>query len=129
MATKPESDPGSELLTADTALAVYGTLRPGEVNHFVVKDIPGHWVDGAVRGYVYEISWGPAEGYPGLSLHDDGHLVPVALLISPVLAENLWRVDRFEGDGYDRRSTKVLTPDGGEVLGWASIYEAKTDVE
>ena len=116
-------------MDAGSALAVYGTLRPGAVNHFVVKDLPGDWVEASVRGYLYEITWGPAAGYLGLSLDDNGHLVPVSVLTSPALADYLWRVDRFEGDGYQRRSTAVYDASGATRLGFASIYEAKTDIE
>ena len=112
-----------------SALAVYGTLRPGEPNHYVVRDIPGSWVDALVRGYLYEITWGPAEGYPGLTLADDGHLIPVSVLTSDELDQWLWRVDRFEGDGYHRRPTTVFDVGGERVLGQASIYEALTDVD
>ncbi len=118
-----------EQLSPTTALAVYGTLRPGEVNHFVVKQIPGHWVEATVRGYLYEITWGPAEGYPGLSLDDDGHLVPVSVLVSDVLSDHIWQVDRFEGDGYERRPVSVFDREGVDRLGLASIYETKTQVD
>ena len=112
-----------------TALAVYGTLRPGETNYYVVRDIPGEWVDATVRGYLYEITWGPAEGYPGLTLSNEGHLVPVSVLVSDVLDDHLWRVDRFEGQGYERRSAVVLDVGGSTVLGRAAVYEALTDIE
>jgi len=116
-------------MEAQTALAVYGTLRPGEVNHFVVKDIPGEWVEASVRGYQYEITWGPAGGYPGLTLDPAGHLVPVAVLVSEVLGDHLWKVDRFEGPGYQRRVVEIMDPAGSVTLGQASIYETLTDID
>ncbi len=122
-------DAADEELSPATALAVYGTLRPGELNHFVVKQIPGRWVEATVRGYLYEITWGPAEGYPGVSLDDSGHLVPVSVLVSDELSKHIWQVDRFEGDGYERRSVPVLGLDGLSRLGVASIYEAKTQID
>lgn len=115
-------------LTADSALAVYGTLRPGEVNAFVLLDMPGRWLEGFVRGYLYEITWGPAEGYPGLTLDNGGNLVPVSVLISNRWPQDFWKTDRFEGPGYERRVTTVHDADG-RPLGEASIYEALTDVE
>ncbi len=123
----PESGDHCEL-TVESALAVYGTLRPGEVNAFVLLDMPGQWMDGFVRGYLYEITWGPAEGYPGVTLDPDGQLVPVSVLLSDRWPKDFWKVDRFEGPGYERRPT-ILYDTDGETLGEVSIYETLTDVE
>ena len=49
-------------------MAFYGTLRPGESNHYEVRSIPGTWRTGTVRGWTYDITWGPADGYPGMTL-------------------------------------------------------------
>ncbi len=125
-----DNEPGWEsdiTLTEDSALAVYGTLRPGEVNAFVLLDMPGRWIDGFVRGYLYEITWGPAEGYPGLTLDKGGNLVPVSVLISDRWPQDFWKTDRFEGPGYQRRVTSVVDADD-RPLGKASIYEALTHV-
>ena len=43
-------------------MAFYGTLRPGESNHYEVRSIPGTWRTGTVRGWTYDITWGPANG-------------------------------------------------------------------
>lgn len=115
-------------LTPDSALAVYGTLKPGEVNAFVLNEMPGEWVQGHVLGYLYEITWGPAEGYPGLTLDNRGHRVPVAVLVSNRWPDDFWKIDRFEGPGYERRAAEVYDDDG-DSLGQASIYEALTDVD
>ena len=32
-------------------MAFYGTLRPGESNHYEVRSIPGTWRTGTVRGW------------------------------------------------------------------------------
>lgn len=114
-------------LTPDSALAVYGTLRPGEANAFVLKEMSGSWIDGYVFGYEYTITWGPAEGYPGLTLSDEGNRVAVAVLVSDRWPDDFWKIDRFEGPGYERRKTNVFRVDG-HLLGSASIYEALTTV-
>ena len=40
-------------------LAAYWTLRPGEVNHRLLADVPGEWLDGWVSGYR-----GEEDGFP-----------------------------------------------------------------
>ncbi len=108
-----------------TALAVYGTLRRGGSNHFIVSRIPGEWFEGTVRGWVYEIAWGDAAGYPGITLSDDAAPMPVDVLSSDALQRHLPDVDRFEGAGYRRVVTTVTLPDGNDLEAW--IYEAITD--
>jgi gamma-glutamylcyclotransferase (GGCT)/AIG2-like uncharacterized protein YtfP len=108
------------------ALAVYGTLAPGEPNHWVVSRIAGEWIQGTVRGYVFEVSWGPAEGYDGFLPDPDGHEVEVWVLQSAQL-ERSWRdIDDFEGQGYERRSIPVALASGQELD--AQIYVALTEV-
>lgn len=106
-------------------LAVYGTLRRGGTNHHVVAGIPGSWTFGTLRGWVYDLTWGPAEGYPGLTLDPEGTAVPVDVLESDDLDRHLVRLDRFEGDGYARVLTEVALDGGGVVEAW--VYEAITD--
>ncbi len=112
-----------------TALAAYGTLAPGEVNHHVLSNIAGRWLDGTVLGYQFEITWGDAEGYDGFFPDRSGHRVPVSILVSDQLDRHWGRIDRFEGRGYDRRPIEVLERDGETVIGEASIYVCLTDNE
>ena len=90
-----------------TALAVYGTLAPGETNHWVLRSIKGVWSEGTVRGYAFEITWGPVEGYPGFTADADGHEVPVQVLESDELHRHWHTIDDFEGDGYERQILPV----------------------
>ena len=107
------------------ALAVYGTLAPGEKNYWVLSRIGGEWCTGTVRGYTFEITWGAAEGYEGFVADESGGLVQVAVLRSSQLA-NRWReIDDFEGAGYERRSVDVTLGSGAVVA--AQIYVALTD--
>lgn len=105
----------------DEALAVYGTLQPGEPNHWVLRSIPGTWLAGTVRGWRYEITWGPASGYPGLTLDNAGVDIDVAILVSQALPRHWHEVDEFEGDGYQRVQAQVIYDDG--QVGKAWIYE------
>lgn len=108
-----------------TALAVYGTLAPGEPNHWVVRGVKGEWSAGVVRGYLFEITWGPVEGYPGFIADDEGNDVPVQVLESNELDKHWHTIDDFEGGGYERRVLPVAMADGRTLDAW--IYVALTD--
>lgn len=112
-------------LSEPTALAVYGTLAPGEANHWVVRGIKGIWSEGAVQGYTFEITWGPVEGYPGFIADPDGNAVTVQVLESEELDKHWHTIDDFEGDGYERRVLPVAMADGRTIDAW--IYIALTD--
>ena len=109
-----------------TALAVYGSLAPGESDHWVVSRIAGDWIDGVIHGYTFDLTWGPAEGYEGFVPDPDGPEMPVAVLLSTQL-DSRWReIDDFEGQGYERRVLPVELEDGRTVD--AHIYVALTEV-
>lgn len=103
-------------------LALYGILRPGGTHHHEVRSIPGDWTTGTVRGWTYQITWGPAEGYDGITLSDDGPPVDVDILDSDELGRHLARLDDFEGPGYRRVSTSATLSDGTTVA--VEIFEA-----
>ncbi len=111
----------------ETALAAYGSLRPGEPNHWVVNRIPGTWLPGSVRGWSFELTFGPAEGYEGFVPDPNGGKVAVDVLVSEALAKRWREIDDFEGAGYERRSMDV-TLESGEVIE-ASIYVALTEAD
>lgn len=105
-----------------TRLATYGTLGPGRPNAHQLAHLSGTWHRGTVRGRLVEAGWGAEMGFPGLILDPSGSEVGVDLLESPDL-EAFWpQLDAFEGEGYRRVVTTVLTPQG-EVE--ASIYEIR----
>ncbi|MEL6198164.1 MAG: gamma-glutamylcyclotransferase [Pseudomonadota bacterium] len=105
---------------AATRLAVYGTLSPGKVNAHVLADIRGIWREGTVRGQLFEIGWGAAQGFPGLVLDPSGQAVAVHLLESADLPAHWDRLDAFEGSNY-RRVVATVSTDIGMLE--ASIYE------
>lgn len=109
-----------------TALAVYGSLVPGEANHWVVSRISGDWVTGTTRGYTFDITWGPADGYEGFLPDPDGGEVELSVLLSTELDKKWREIDDFEGNGYERRQLPVQLADGTVVD--AHIYVALTDV-
>ena len=89
-------------MSADTRLAVYGSLAPGRGNHRELAGLAGEWRDGRVRGWLVESGWGAAQGYPGLRPDPEGPEVDVQVLISPDLPGNWQRLDAFEGEEYER---------------------------
>lgn len=107
------------------SLAAYGTLRPGESNHWVVAHIDGQWRPGTVRGWTFTIGWGDAEGYPGFVADQAGQDVAVSVLTSDELDANLDAIDEFEGAGYRRGRIDVRLDDDTTVEAW--IYLAVTD--
>lgn len=107
------------------AIALYGSTRPGESEHYVVSSIPGRWTTGYVRGYLVTLDWGPAAGLDGFVKAEDGNRVEVAVLQSDSLAKHLSQIDKFEGDGYRREPIEVEI-EGGEITK-AEIYVIITD--
>lgn len=108
-----------------TALAVYGSLIPGEKDHWVVRGIQGEWQPGTVRGFAFEITWGPAEGYDGFLPDENGNHVPVMVLTSDQLDKHWRSVDDFLGDGFARQIVPVALSVGSVINAW--IYAALTN--
>jgi gamma-glutamylcyclotransferase (GGCT)/AIG2-like uncharacterized protein YtfP len=101
------NDPG-----ADTRLATYGSLSPGEVNHDQLSSLQGCWLTGTVRGILHNAGWGSSMGFPGLILNAAGPEVKVNIFESSELPDHWSRLDEFEGPEYRRVITQVLTPEG-----------------
>ena len=131
-------------MTPDRALAVYGTLAPGEENYHAMLGINGTWVDGFIFGYKFEVTWGGADGYPGVVLDPAGNRVPVKVMISDDLDSHWRRLDDFEGPGFRRVPVDVYADpqvdlevdpaDSGDtdnteptIIGQAFVFEALTD--
>ncbi len=93
-------------------LVVYGTLAPGECNHWVVEEIPGRWLPATIRGHLDW--WGVI---PYLSWSPEQPVLSVQVFCSAHLPEHWPEIDSFEGSGYLR----VLIP--ARILGrWWPCY-------
>jgi gamma-glutamylcyclotransferase (GGCT)/AIG2-like uncharacterized protein YtfP len=92
----------------ETRLAVYGTLQPGQANHYVLERVRGAWEPGTTRGELHGAGWGMTFGFPALVWHPDAASVPVQLLASPELPRHWERLDAFEGDAYRRIVVPVV---------------------
>ncbi len=110
---------------AVSALAVYDTLAPGQANHWVLRSIGGEWLSAVVRGWVFEVTWGPAEGHDGFVLDADGPAVTVDVVMSAKLDAHLHEIDAFQGPGYERRLVPVVGDSGDLIDAW--IYLALTE--
>ena len=108
-------------------LAVYGTLMPGGENHWLVRNIAGEWTEGHVLGWSYPIGFGPADGYPGITLDPAGSRVEVAILTSDRLDKHFREIDDFEGPGYRRVKCDVELPDTTRLTAW--IYETDPEAD
>ena len=93
-------------------LFVYGTLAPGRSNEHVLAGIPGRWEPATVTGTLFQEGWGAAAGYRGIVLDEHGSVVEGFLFTSHRLAEHWARLDRFEGEGYERVLTTARRGDG-----------------
>ena len=101
-------------------LFIYGTLAPGQRNHYVLEDVQGTWEKASLRGYLHERGWGAAHDCPGIVLSDEAEPVAGHLFTSEQLAD-LWpMLDAFEGDEYKRTPVTVKTDDGKQVS--AQVY-------
>lgn len=87
---------------AETRLAAYGSLQPGEASYHVLADLPGTWERGTVCGRLHETGWGMTFGFPALVWDPDGPRVPVQVFTSRELPAHWARLDAFEGDAYRR---------------------------
>ena len=96
-------------------LFVYGTLAPGRPNEHVLADVPGKWEPATVMGTLLQEGWGATMGYPGIILDEHGGEVEGFLFSSESLAEHWARLDKFEGEGYERVLTTVKLKDGTAV--------------
>ncbi|MCX4693467.1 gamma-glutamylcyclotransferase family protein [Streptomyces sp. NBC_01408] len=106
---------------------VYGTLRPGEVNHDLflrgrtASEEPGLLPDAALYdgpGYPYAVH----RPGPGIV----GELITAAPDAYGELLVALDRLEEYEGPGrpgniYDRMAREVLRPDGSSVLAWVYL--------
>ncbi|MEM9135221.1 MAG: gamma-glutamylcyclotransferase family protein [Actinomycetota bacterium] len=117
------------------ALAVYGTLAPGEMNAEVMADIDGLWRAGTVRGHRSIWPDGPYRGLPRLVLDAEGPAVPVQVLHAVDLPDHWDRLDEFEGVAYRRVLTVVHYDEADDVTGRAEmtatvwVYEADLEYD
>ncbi|MFQ5571081.1 MAG: hypothetical protein ACE5G0_15485, partial [Rhodothermales bacterium] len=111
------------LFHASTHLAVYGSLAPGESNHYVIADLPGTWFEGFVQGDFYDQGWGTRIGFPAIRWNPRADMIPIALFVSESLVHDWGRIDAFEGYEYQRILVPVIDQAG--FFSVANMYEVR----
>lgn len=106
-------------------LFVYGTLRPGHANAYILENIGGEWLPGYVKGTFYERGWGAAADFPGIVLDDRGSRVSGYLFSSANLEAHWPMLDEFE-EGYDRVEVVVTTEEGQQMTAWVYQLQPQT---
>jgi gamma-glutamylcyclotransferase (GGCT)/AIG2-like uncharacterized protein YtfP len=101
----------------ETRLVVYGSLAPGEANHFLVAGLSGEWRRCHIRGHL-----GHYRGFKSFRYDPQGPEHPAWLLASAELPRVIFELDDFEGEEYER----IMIParvNGHWVM--AQVYEGK----
>jgi gamma-glutamylcyclotransferase (GGCT)/AIG2-like uncharacterized protein YtfP len=78
-------------------LAVYGTLKPGQPNYGMLRDIDGSWTPVRLNGCLTRLACPPFPSRPRAAQCE------AELLISAELANHWSQLDEFEGSGYTRQ--------------------------
>lgn len=107
-------------LTMLEHLFVYGTLAPGRSNEHLLENLSGKWRPATIQGRLTRGVRGSARGYPGVLLEDTENEVEGLLFSSTDLTRHWQRLDAFEGNGYERRTTMARLYGGKAVP--AHIY-------
>jgi gamma-glutamylcyclotransferase (GGCT)/AIG2-like uncharacterized protein YtfP len=88
-------------------LFVYGTLKPGFPNHYILKNIGGDFVEASLFGYKFDRIWQKQTGYPGIVEGLSNEKINGFLFISEKLNKN-WKVlDDFETKAYIRKKVSI----------------------
>ncbi len=101
----------------ETKLIVYGSLAPGEANHFLLAGLTGVWRRCHIRGRL-----GHYRGFKSFRYDPRGPEHQAWLLESAELPRLIPDLDDFEGEEYER----IIIP--AQVTGrWvlAQVYEGK----
>jgi pimeloyl-ACP methyl ester carboxylesterase/gamma-glutamylcyclotransferase (GGCT)/AIG2-like uncharacterized protein YtfP len=105
---------GEDLATEH--LFVYGTLRPNDVNAYVLEPIGGEWREATIRGRWLEEGWGYVKhGLRAMVVDAQGQEIPGQILSSSNLKNHWAALDDFEGSDYERVQTRAVCANGDIV--------------
>jgi gamma-glutamylcyclotransferase (GGCT)/AIG2-like uncharacterized protein YtfP len=91
---------------------VYGTLKLGEKNSYLLDRIGGEWIEATVKGSLHEEGWGSKFGCPGIKVDEKGQIVRGYVFRSDKLEENISFFDEFEGGEYKRTINDITLKNG-----------------
>ena len=86
---------------------MYGTLKPGFPNHYILENIGGECLEAALFGYQFDKQWESKTGYQGLIKADLSSKVKGFVFVSDNLSDNLKILDDFETEAYIRKVVSV----------------------
>jgi gamma-glutamylcyclotransferase (GGCT)/AIG2-like uncharacterized protein YtfP len=98
-------------------LIVYGSLAPGEANHFLLASLTGEWYRCRIRGHM-----GHYRGFKSFRFDPQGPEHPAWLLESAELPRVISDLDDFEGEEYERITIPAQVNDRRIM---AQVYEGK----
>jgi gamma-glutamylcyclotransferase (GGCT)/AIG2-like uncharacterized protein YtfP len=96
-------------------LFIYGSLQPGGPNEHLMNEIGGDWEQAVAKGHLIKDGWGSKMGYPGLVLDEFGEDVHGHVFRSLNLESEWAKLDKFEGEDYQRVTTNVTLVSGEQV--------------
>jgi hypothetical protein len=108
-----------DVFGADSRIAVYGALAPGEARHYMLSPFRGVWTPGFVRGRLEAGPWTTLTG-PGLRLDGGAERVPVHVLASPMLTKAWASLDLMRHAGFARLLVPVEDSNG--VCAVANVF-------
>jgi hypothetical protein len=108
-----------DVFGADSRIAVYGALAPGEARHYMLSPFRGVWTPGFVRGRLEPGPWSTLTG-AGLRLDGGAERVPVHVLASPMLTTAWASLDLMRHAGLARLLVPVEDSNG--VCAVANVF-------
>lgn len=110
-------------------LFVYGTLKPGFTNHYILKNIGGTFFKATLYEFQFDRNWEKETGYLGLVESNKDSKVDGFLFVSKNLTQNLKVLDDFETDAYTRKIVTITLKDGKQVEGFVYLINKNFDIK
>lgn len=109
-------------------LFVYGTLKPGFENNYILAEIGGVFDKATLFGYTLDNNWEKQTGYPGLVKSDSKSKVAGYLFTSKKLTYNWDVIDNFETNMYIRSKVTVVIDSDVQIDAYTYIINANFNI-
>jgi gamma-glutamylcyclotransferase (GGCT)/AIG2-like uncharacterized protein YtfP len=109
-------------------LFVYGTLKPGFSNNFILTDIGGHFFKATLWGFQFDKKWEKETGYPGLIKTKSTDKVEGFVFVSKNLSKYWDALDIFETKAYQRIETPIELEDNSKTIAFVYIINSEFDL-